>query len=147
MSENKNIVFCLSSGAGGESEGHIIIKPTRSECEILPKIRIKLKVIIRDVVEYEFKRKRGRKGRVHSQDVHTIIYDGHRKKFYLEKEYPIGSQFHIQYLPSSPKTSRIVNPDEGLFSTFFFRFFVIFGLIIMVVFGFLSSMYLKELKI
>jgi hypothetical protein len=36
MFENKNIVFCLSSGAGGKSEGHIIKKPAMSELKTLP---------------------------------------------------------------------------------------------------------------
>ncbi len=36
MFENKNIVFCLSSGAGEKAEGRLIIKPTVSEREIFP---------------------------------------------------------------------------------------------------------------
>lgn len=71
------------------------------------------------VVSCETQFRRRRRGRTQVEYSHTIAYEGHLKKFDLDKQYPVGTQFNIKYLKSAPLIARMLNPGETMLSTTF----------------------------
>lgn len=72
------------------------------------------KQAIGTVTNYKYEKRRTRKY-ISTYHYHTITYEKYRKQFDLHKQYPLGSQFYVLYLPYDPEIATIAKKEETLF--------------------------------
>lgn len=51
--------------------------------------------------------------RTHILYLNTVDYDGHKRVFELDQEYPLGTQFYLVYSNSSPEIARVSRMRQG----------------------------------
>jgi len=56
---------------------------------------------------------RHRRRRTHILYLNTVDYDGHKRVFELDQEYPLGTQFYLVYSNSSPEIARVSRMRQG----------------------------------
>lgn len=99
------------------------------------------------VSKYEFHQRRGRRGRIHYDYNHTIVYDGHSKVFDLGKQFSIGTQFYVFYSTRQPTISRVTRAKQSMWALAkedFGWFGLLFFPGIILVFGLSCLFHLKE---
>jgi hypothetical protein len=51
----------------------------------------------------------------HTYHYHTLTYESYNQRCDLGRQYPIGTQLYVLYLPSDPLVARVAKSDEPLF--------------------------------
>lgn len=85
--------------------------------------------------------RRMRKGRFRWVHRHTLSFDGQVVAVELNRQYPIGTQLFLRYIPKEPNAVKLFKPGDSLYSLLFTRVFIT-ALVMLLAFGGTAIYYL-----